>query len=93
MCIHWILAYFSVQFEQKSVPISSERTLVPNLTILQGHIFYQSINSIKILGVLKKHRRLINNRTIVFRSIFKISFALNKAYLKVDFETKTVEIC
>ena len=35
-CVHWVLAHFSIQFKQKSVPISSERTLEKIRSVLKA---------------------------------------------------------
>ena len=45
-----------------------------------------------ILGVPKRYRRLINNRTKVFGLIFRISFILHKSYPNLDFEIKIAKI-
>ena len=43
--------------------------------------------------VPRKYRRLINNRTKIFRLKIIISFSLNKTNPNLDFEINTVEIC
>ena len=45
-----------------------------------------------LLGVLKKYRRLINNRTKGFCLIFIVFRVWNKMYRNLDFEMKTVKI-
>ena len=53
---------------------------------------FQRLGSFIYLASSKKYRCLINNRTKVFYLIFKLFFAFNKGYPKLDFETQIVKI-